>query len=105
MNTKKFLESKQELMNDFGNEYPTCREELSPRFLLSFANYIPGPDEDDYEDYGEYEKDKYSSEQWAFIWKITPVISMMDDGETGKAAWEGFLDWVIETYFPEFACK
>ena len=53
----------------------------------------------------EYEKDKYSSEQWAFIWKITPAISMMDDGETGKAAWEGFLDWVIETYFPEFACK
>ncbi len=105
MNENKYFEGKQELIKEIGIVYPQSREDLTPRFLIDFANFIPGPDEDDYDDYREYEKAKYASEQWAFIWKITPAISMMDDGETGKAAWEGFLDWVIETYFPEFACK
>ena len=104
MDALSLSERKQELQKELGNAYPLRREELTPKFLISFANYIPGPDEDDYEDYQEYEKDKYASEQWAFISKMTPATTeLMKDSEAGKAAWEEFLDWVVEKYFPEFA--
>jgi len=104
MNTDRFFEAKQELKKELGNAYPSCREELTPMFLISFANYIPCPNEDDYNDYNEYEKAKYASEQWAFIWKMTPPsAALIEDREAGKAAWEEFLDWTVENYFPEFA--
>ena len=84
--------------------YPKSREDLTPRFLIDFANFIPGPDEDDHEDYREYEKAKYASEQWVFILKMAPAAAaLMEDSDAGKAAWEEFLDWVTENYFPEFA--
>ena len=103
MNSDKYFEAKQELQKKLGKEYPTCREEISPRFLISFADYLPSPDEDDYEDYREYEKEKYASEQWAFIWKMTPATAaLMENREAGKAACEEFLNWVEENYFPEF---
>jgi len=104
MDAKRLAEVKEELQKELGNAYPSRREELTYKFLMSFANYIPGPDEDDYEDYREYEKDKYASEQWAFISKMTPAVAeLMKDSEAGKKVWEEFLDWVVEKYFPEFA--
>ena len=42
MNTDRFFEAKQELKKELGNAYPSCREELTPMFLISFANFIPG---------------------------------------------------------------
>ena len=104
MDAKRLAEVKEELQKELGNAYPSRREELTSKFLTSFANYIPGPDEDDYEDYREYEKDKYASEQWAFISKMTPAVTeLIKDSEAGNTAWEEFLDWVVEKYFPEFA--
>lgn len=106
MNTNMYYESKQELRKELGKEYPTCRRELSPSILLSLANYIPSPNEDEYKDYREYDKAKYDSAQWAFISKMSKAMAALkEDGETGKAAWEEFLDWVVENYFPEFASE
>ena len=104
MEVDRFYEAKQELHKELGTEYPTSREELSLGFLLKFANYIPGPDEDDYEDYREYENDKYASEQWAFISKMTPAAAeLKKDSDAGIAVWEEYIDLVVEKYFPEFA--
>ena len=104
MDTNRLAEVKEELQKELGNAYPSCREKLTSKFLMSFANYIPGPDEDDYEDYREYEKDKYASEQWAFISKMTPAVAeLMKDSEAGKKVWKEYIDWVVEKYFPEFA--
>ena len=100
MNANRFFEAKNALYEELGNAYPTSREELSFSFLLSFANYLPGPDEDDYEDYCEYEKDKYYSEQWTFISKLSEAIIALE--HDGKATWNKYIDWVVENYFPEF---
>ena len=103
MNANRFFEAKNALYEELGNAYPTSREELSFSFLLSFANYLPGPDEEDYEDYREYENDKYNSEQWTFICKLTEATTaVVHDSEAGKTAWEEYLDWVTDNYFPEF---
>ena len=103
MDAKRLAEVKEELQKGLGDAYPSRREELTSKFVLSFANYIPSPDEDDYEDYREYEKDKYASEQWAFISKMTPAVTeLMKDSEAGKAVWEEYIEWVVDKYFPEF---
>ena len=103
MNTDRFVESKQDLMKELGNKYPKSRKELSVGFLLNFANYIPGPNEDDYKDYREYEKAKYASEQWAVIDNLAKaIVALEHDGKAGKAAWDNYLDWIVDNYFPEF---
>ena len=103
MNEKKILESKQDLMKELGKEYPTYRKELTPGFLLNFAEYLPCPDENEFEDYREYDKAKYASEKCAFISKMTSAVAaLIKDSESGKAIWEEYLDWVTENYFPEF---
>lgn len=103
MSTDRFVDAKEDLRKELGDAYPHCREEIQPGFLLDFANYIPGPDEKDYDDYREYERDMYSSEQWAFIGKLCEATSVMIKGKlVYKATWEEFLDWVVTNYFPEF---
>ncbi len=103
MNADRFIENKKELKEKLGNEYPTCREELTGKFLIRFGEYVPGPNEEDFEDFSEYENAKYASEQWAYFCKLSEaVIALESDGDAGKAAWEKYLDWVTENYFPEF---
>ena len=51
MNTDRFIENKKELKEELGNEYPTCREELTGKFLIRFGEYVLGPNEEDFEDF------------------------------------------------------
>ena len=104
MKTDRFVDAKEALREELGDAYPCCREEMQPGFLFNFANYIPGPDEEDYDDFREYERDKYSSEQWTFICKMCEATGVMIKGKlVRKTTWEEFLDWVVTNYFPEFA--
>ena len=104
MNTDRFVDAKEVLRKELGDAYPRCREEILPGFLLEFANYIPGADEEDYDDFREYERDKYSSEQWAFICKMCEATGTMIKGKmVRKTSWEEYIDWVVDNYFPELA--
>lgn len=103
MNKEMIMAGKQELKEALGSSYPKSREELQPSFLLEFAKYVSGPDEADFGDYSEYEDAKYGSEQWRYISKFTEAfIALQQNSESGKAAWNKYVDWVIEKYFPEF---
>ena len=85
-------DSKKNLIEEIGPEYPTSRKELSVGFLLNFANYIPGPNENDYEDYREYEKAKYAGEQWAFIDKLAKAIVALERKSASLCGcWASFI--------------
>ena len=51
MNADRFIENKKELKEKLGNEYPTCQEELTGKFLIRFGEYVLGPNEEDFEDF------------------------------------------------------
>ena len=104
MKTNRFAEGKKELQEEFGKAYPTCRKELTAKFLMKFGNYTQGVDEDNFEDVSEYEDAKYSSEKWDYYCKLSDaVIALNEAGDEGKFAWENYIDWIVDNYFPEFA--
>lgn len=104
MKATKYVEAKRSLAEKYGEKYPKGRDDLTPRFLIDFGEYVDGPDEEDYEDFFDYEDAKYSSEQWAYFLKLSEAVITKEDGEEAfKAAWSSYLDWLIENYFPELA--
>ena len=103
MNANRYIAAKKELYKKLGDAYPTSREGLTFAFLTEFGSYVPGVDENDYEDYGEYEAAKYSSERWSYYCKLSDaIVALQQNGEAGKAAWEEYIDWVMDNYFPEY---
>ena len=50
MNVTIYRKAKQELSEKMGSAYPTCREELTFEFLTEFGAYVPGAQEDVFED-------------------------------------------------------
>lgn len=106
MNVTFYRKAKKELSEELGSTYPTCREELTFKFLTEFGAYVPGAQEDDYEDYEEYENAKYSSEQWAYYCILSNVtVASLQSGEIGPALWTSYIDWVVDNYFPEFTVE
>ena len=105
MNANKYLDAKKKLHEKLGDRYPMCKNDLTIKFLLSFADYLDGPKEEDFgDDYKSYEAAKYNSEQWAFIEKMTKATywKAIDDEKSFAAAWSEFQNWVTENYFPEY---
>ena len=104
MNTNSFFDVKKKMYDELGDKYPMNKNELTIGFLLGFANYLDGPKEEDYgDDYRAYEDAKYSSEQWAFIWRMTQATALkLSDNNAFPKAWDEFLVWVTDNYFPEF---
>ena len=87
MNANRLFDAKKGLREVLGNEYPTSREGLTFAFLTEFGSYVPGVDEDDYEDYGEYEDAKYSS-----VTALDAAIPQLRSGSwSARKVWGHFI--------------
>ncbi len=103
MNANKYLDAKKKLHEELGDQYPMCRESLTVKFLKEFGGYIEGVNEDDYDDFDAFEEAYYSSERWVYFCKMSEALAEKADGEEAfKLAWDAYLDWVTENYFPEY---
>ncbi len=101
-----YVEVKKALLEELGESYPKSRDEMSEKFLYEFGAYLECPNEEDFEDYEVYEYYKYHSEQWAYYFRLSQAMEKRSEGEElFKKAWDYFVDWVVETYFPEFSAS